>query len=85
MPVHPITLRASGSIGGRRRGLLTKQGTPCVIAAAEPQDAPSQADGSGTMDVATWNIRSSRNLGLESGLWAVKAMEVDLFSSRKQS
>jgi len=53
VPVHPVTLQASGSIGGRRRGFLTKRGTPCVIAAAEPQDAPSQTDGSGTMDVAT--------------------------------
>ena len=57
---------------------MTKRGTPRVVAAAEPQDAPSQADGSGTLAVATWNIRSGRNLGLESALRAMASMAVDI-------
>ena len=57
---------------------MTKRGTPRVVAAAEPQDAPSQADGSGTLAVATWNIRSGRNLGLESALRAMESMAVDI-------
>ena len=70
--VHPDALQTSGSVGGRRHGILTKLGTPRVIATAEPQDAPSQAGGSGTLDVVTWNIHSDRNLGLESALRVMK-------------
>ena len=78
-PVQPVASRASGSVGGSRHGILTKRGTPRVVAAAETHDAPSQTDGSGTLvDVATWNIRSGRNGGLESLLRAMDSMEVDI-------
>jgi len=72
VPVHPGALQASGSVGGRRRYLLTKRGTSHIVVATKPQDAPSQADGSGIMDVATWNICSGNNLGYQSALWAMK-------------
>jgi hypothetical protein len=39
---------------------------------------PSQADGSGSIAVATYNIRNGRNGGLESALRAMEAMEVDI-------
>ena len=35
-------------------------------------------DGSGTLDIMMWNIRSSRNLGLESALRVMKSMGVDI-------
>ena len=56
--------------------------TQCVrriAATTEPHDAPSQMDGSGTLvDVATWNICSGRNGGLESALQAMKVMALDI-------
>ena len=39
---------------------------------------PSQADGSGSIMVASYNIRNSRNGGLESALRAMEAMGVDI-------
>jgi hypothetical protein len=38
----------------------------------------SQTDGSGSITVATWNIRNSRDGGLESALLAIEAMDVNL-------
>ena len=79
VPVHPEASRASGSVSGRRRGILAHRGTPRVAATAKPHDAPLQTDGSGTLvDVATWNIRSGCNGGLESALRAMKALSVDI-------
>ncbi|KAL7524163.1 hypothetical protein ACHAXR_000463, partial [Thalassiosira sp. AJA248-18] len=43
-----------------------------------PQDAPSRTDGSGTFSVATWNIRSGRNGGLESACRAMGSLGVDI-------
>jgi hypothetical protein len=39
---------------------------------------PSRADGSGSIAVASYNIRSGRNGGLESALRAMEAMSVDI-------
>ena len=39
---------------------------------------PSRADGSGSIAVASYNIRSGRSGGLESALRAMEAMGVDL-------
>ncbi len=39
---------------------------------------PSQADGSGSIAVASYNIRNGRNGGLESALRAMEAMGVDI-------
>ena len=39
---------------------------------------PSRADGRGSIAVASYNIRSGRNGGLESALRAMEAMDVDL-------
>ena len=39
---------------------------------------PSQADGSGSIAVATFNIRSGRNGGLESALRAMDGIDADL-------
>ena len=40
--------------------------------------APSQTDGSGAFSVATWNIRSGRNGGIESACRALKSADVDI-------
>jgi hypothetical protein len=40
-------------------------------------EPPSQAEGSGSFTVALYNIRSSRNGGLESALQAMKQMGID--------
>ena len=45
-----------------------------VTTAAEP---PLQAEGSGLFTVASYNIQSGRNGGLESALQAMKRMGVD--------
>ena len=42
------------------------------------QELPSQTDGSGTVSVASWNIHSGRNVGLEPTLRAMSSMNVDL-------
>jgi hypothetical protein len=39
---------------------------------------PSRTDGSGSIAVASWNIRNGCNGGLESALWAMEAMGVNL-------
>ncbi len=39
---------------------------------------PSRTDGSGSIAVASWNIRNGRNGGLESALQAMEALGVDL-------
>jgi hypothetical protein len=39
---------------------------------------PSQTDGSGSITAAIWNIHISRNGGLESALWTMEAMDVNL-------
>jgi hypothetical protein len=39
---------------------------------------PSQTDGSGSIAVASWNIRNGCNGGLESALRAMEAMGVNL-------
>ncbi len=39
---------------------------------------PPQADGSGSIVVASWNIRNGRNGRLESALRAIEAMGVDI-------
>jgi hypothetical protein len=39
---------------------------------------PSRVDGSGSIVVASYNIRNGRNGGLESACWAMAAMGVDL-------
>jgi hypothetical protein len=39
---------------------------------------PSRTDGSGSIAVASWNIRNGCNGGLESTLRAMEAMDVDL-------
>ena len=41
------------------------------------QEPPSRADGSGFITLATFNVRSGRNGGLESALRAMAATEVD--------
>jgi hypothetical protein len=41
------------------------------------QEPPSRADGSGFFTLATFNVRSGRNGGLESALRAMVATEVD--------
>ena len=48
---------------------------PAIIEEHEP---PSQTDGRGTFSVATWNIRSGRQGGLEESLRAMESMNVDL-------
>ena len=47
-----------------------------VIVAAE--GAPSQADGSRTFSITTWNIRCGRDGGLESALRALESLGVDI-------
>ena len=42
------------------------------------QEPPSRTDGCGTFAVASWNIRSGRNAGLESALRAMASCGVDL-------
>ena len=44
----------------------------------EPQSTPSRTDGSETLSVATWNIRSGRNGGLESACRALDSLGVDV-------
>jgi exonuclease III len=44
----------------------------------DAEGTPSRTDGSGTFSVATWNIRSGRNGGLESALRALEQANVDL-------
>jgi hypothetical protein len=39
---------------------------------------PSQADGSGSIAVASWNIRNGRSGGFESALQAMEAMGIDI-------
>ena len=39
---------------------------------------PSQTDGSGSITVATWNIRNGHNGELDSALRVMEAMGVDL-------
>ena len=79
VPVHPEASRASGSVSERRRGILAHRGMSCVAATAEPHDATLQTDINGTFaDVATWNVCSGRNGGLESALRAMKALSVDI-------
>ncbi len=46
-----------------------------ALIAMEP---PSRAEGSGSFTVASYNIRSGRNGGLESALRAMKLMGVNL-------
>ena len=43
-----------------------------------PRGTPSQTNGSGTLKLATWNIRSSRNGGLESACRAMGLMNVNI-------
>ncbi|KAL7524510.1 hypothetical protein ACHAXR_000605 [Thalassiosira sp. AJA248-18] len=43
-----------------------------------PQDASLRTDGSGTFSVATWNIRSGRNGGLEPACRAMSSLGVDI-------
>ena len=50
-------------------------GNPMAEAALRP---PSQADGSGSIAVALWNICNGHNGGLESALQAMEAMDVDI-------
>jgi hypothetical protein len=50
-------------------------GNPMAETASCP---PSQADGSESVVVATYNIRNGCNGGLESALRAMEAMEVDI-------
>ena len=44
----------------------------------EAGGAPSRTDGSETISVATWNIRSGRNGGLEAALRAAGALNADI-------
>lgn len=42
------------------------------------QRTPSRADGSGSIAVASYNIRNGRNGGMESALRAMEALGIDL-------
>mmetsp|Transcript_4235 Transcript_4235/g.9583 ORF Transcript_4235/g.9583 Transcript_4235/m.9583 type:complete len:273 (+) Transcript_4235:12554-13372(+) len=48
---------------------------PAIINAHAP---PSQTDGRGTFSIATWNIQSGRNNGLESSSQVMVSMGVDI-------
>ncbi len=50
-------------------------GNSMALTASHP---PSQTDGSGSIAIASWNIRNGCNGGLESTLQATEAMGVDL-------
>ena len=41
-------------------------------------EPPSQTDGSGSLSVASWNIRSGQNVGLEGALHSMASLDVDL-------
>ena len=57
---------------------MAAEPTGDAVGRISPQDAPSRTDGSGAFKLATWNIRSGRNGGLESALRALDALEVDI-------
>ena len=79
VPVRPVAARASGSNQRRRSAVGRRRGTPRDVGmVGDAEVAPSRADGSGTFSVATWNIRSGRNGGLESALRTLESLEVDL-------
>ena len=44
----------------------------------EEHEPPSQTDGRGTFSVASWNIRSGRNGGLEGALRALESLGVNI-------
>ena len=51
----------------------------CAVGMVEDVvDVPSETDGSGTVTVAPWNIRTGRAGGLECALRVAKTLEVDI-------
>ena len=67
-PVAPAQAGGDISLSGHGRG----------DAVSEASGAPSQPDGSGTIAVATWNVRSGRRGGMESACRALASLAVDI-------